>query len=327
MTSPVPDAAGPRHVSVLPAEVLAVLAPAPGQVVVDATVGAGGHARLIAERLGPNGRLIGLDRDAAMLELARPRLTGLPVTLVQANFDRLPEVLAGLDVAAADAVLADLGVCSDQLDAAGRGFSFAQAGPLDMRLDPGEGGETAADLLRRLNERDLADLFWEYGEERFSRRIARRIVEARRTGLPRTTEELAELVRRCMPRPPRKGGRRRPPIDPATRVFQALRIAVNDELGALDHFLAALPACVKPGGRAAVISFHSLEDRRVKTAFRDRSAWEALTKKPVQAGDDEVRSNPRARSAKLRAARRVSGEVNATTQDGGAARRKSGPRS
>jgi 16S rRNA (cytosine1402-N4)-methyltransferase len=313
-------------VSVLPDEVLAALAPAAGHIVVDATVGAGGHARLIAERLGSGGRLIGLDRDAAMLALARPRLDGLPVTLVQASFALLPEVLAELGVGAVDAVLADLGVCSDQLDAAGRGFSFSQAGPLDMRLDPGE-GETAADLLRRLNERDLADLFWEYGEERFSRRIARRVVEARRLQPPRTTEELAELVRRCVPRPPRKGGRKRPPIDPATRVFQALRIAVNDELGALDRFLAALPACLKPGGRAAVISFHSLEDRRVKTAFRDRATWEALTRKPVQAGDDEARRNPRARSAKLRAARRVDGETNATTQDGGAARRKSWPRS
>jgi 16S rRNA (cytosine1402-N4)-methyltransferase len=173
-----------------------------------------------------------------------------------------------------------------------------------MRLDPG-GGETAAGLLHRLNERDLADLIYQYGEERHSRRIARRIVEARRSAPLRTTEELAELVRRCVPRPPRSKDRRRAPIDPATRVFQALRIAVNDELGALDRLLAALPGCVRPGGRAAVISFHSLEDRRVKTAFKDRALWEALTKKPVQAGEDEVARNPRARSAKLRAARRV----------------------
>jgi 16S rRNA (cytosine1402-N4)-methyltransferase len=197
-------------------------------------------------------------------------------------------------------VLADLGVCSDQLDAAERGFSFQQPGPLDMRLDPTE-GEPASELLRRLNERDLADLIYQYGEERFSRRIARKIVETRRRAPLETTEQLAQLVRSCIPRP---RGKRHHLIDPATRVFQALRIAVNDELGALDRLLAALPGCVKPGGRAVLISFHSLEDRRVKQAFRDRAAWEVLTPKPVQASEEEVRTNPRARSAKLRAARR-----------------------
>ncbi len=151
--------ASPRHVSVLPVEVLAALAPEPGQVFVDATVGAGGHARLIAEQLGPDGRLIALDRDASMLELARPRLADLPVTRIHAPFSRLDEVLEELGVAAVDGVLADLGICSDQLDEAGRGLSFTQPGPLDMRLDPTE-GEPAAALLRRLNERDLADLIW-----------------------------------------------------------------------------------------------------------------------------------------------------------------------
>jgi 16S rRNA (cytosine1402-N4)-methyltransferase len=283
---------------VLPAEVLHFLAPAPGEIIVDATVGAGGHARLIAERVVPGGRLIGLDQDPAMLDLARPRLTGLPATLLHANFCRLRDALDELGVAAVDGVLADLGFCSDQMEAPERGLSFSQPGPLDMRLDPTE-GEPAAALLRRLNERDLADLIYQYGEERFSRRIARRIVEARRTGPLETTEELAELVRRCVPRP--KG--RRPGIDPATRTFQALRIAVNDELGALERLLAQLPRCLKPGGRAVLISFHSLEDRRVKTAFRDRSVWEALTRKPVQASEEEMQANPRARSAKLRAAR------------------------
>jgi 16S rRNA (cytosine1402-N4)-methyltransferase len=287
----------PHHVPVLPAEVLEALAPAAGQLIVDATVGAGGHARLLAELLGPTGRLIALDCDPAMLDLARQRLEGLIVTLVPANFDQLRVVLDELHLVAVDGVLADLGVCSDQLDAAERGFSFQQAGPLDMRLDPST-GEPATALLRRLNERDLADIFWQYGEERFSRRIARRIVETRRHAPLETTEQLAELVRRCVPRP--RG--RRAAIDPATRVFQALRIAVNDELGALDRFLQALPGCLKPGGRAAVISFHSLEDRRVKQAFRDRQQWQVLTRKPVQATDEEVRHNPRARSAKLRAA-------------------------
>ena len=220
-------------------------------------VGAGGHARLVAERLGPAGRLIGLDRDASMLALAAPRLAGprrrrwsTPAST------SCPMCSAGSASTAVDGVLADLGVCSDQLDAAERGFSFGQPAPLDMRLDP-TAGETAADLLRRLSERDLADLFWQYGEERFSRRIARRIVETRRLQPLKTTDQLAELVRRCVPRPPRKGGRRRPPIDPATRVFQALRIAVNDELGALDRLLAALPDCLRSGraGRAHQLPF------------------------------------------------------------------------
>src|SRR5262249_40692017 len=158
----------------------------PGQVFVDATVGAGGHARLLAERLAPGGRLIGLDQDRAMLDLARPRLEGLPVTLVHANFDRLPRVLKELGALAVDGVLADLGFASDQVDAAERGFSFQQPGPLDMRLDP-TAGETAGDLLRRLGERDLADIFWQYGEERFSRRIARRIVETRKQAPLETT--------------------------------------------------------------------------------------------------------------------------------------------
>src|SRR5439155_14847546 len=157
----------------------------------------------------------------------------------------------------------------------------------------------ASRLLRRLGERDLANLFWEYGEERYSRRIARKIVQVRERQPPATTAELAELVRSCIPRP--RG--RRPAIDPATRVFQALRIAVNDELGALERLLAALPRILKPGGRAAIISFHSLEDRRVKQAFRDRMVWEEMKRKPITASEEELRRNPRARSAKLRAAR------------------------
>jgi 16S rRNA (cytosine1402-N4)-methyltransferase len=287
--------AGSRHVPVMPAEVLEWLAPQPGQVVVDATVGVGGHAQLVADRLTPTGRLIGLDQDAAMLALARRRLTRGSVTLVQSNFDQLRLVLDQLGLNRVDGLLADLGMCSDQLDDPARGFSFQQPGPLDMRLNPAE-GEPASGLLKRLNERDLADLFWKHGEERFSRRIARKIVETRRRTPLETTDQLAELVRRCVPRP--KGRQ----IDPATRVFQALRIAVNDELGALDRFLAVLPNCLKSGGRAVMISFHSLEDRRVKQAFRDRKVWQVLTKKPIQASPDELAGNPRARSAKLRAA-------------------------
>src|SRR5438876_6160501 len=221
----------PCHIPVLPAEVLHWLNPQPGQVVVDCTVGGGGHTRLIAERVGPGGRVIGLDQDPAMLELAKPRVAGLPVSLVHAAFDELPDVLRNMGVSAVDAVLADIGVCSDQLDNPARGLTFQTDGPLDMRLDPTR-GEPAAALVNRLSERDLADLIYQFGEERFSRRIARRIVEARRETPIETTGRLAEIVRRAVPRS--KG---RPGIDPATRTFQALRIAVNDELGALDRLL------------------------------------------------------------------------------------------
>jgi 16S rRNA (cytosine1402-N4)-methyltransferase len=285
----------------MPAEVLHWLAPQPGQVLVDATAGAGGHSVLIAQRISPNGRLVVLDRDAAMLDMAKRKLEGHPADFVQASFDQLRQVLDDLRISAADGVLADLGICSDQLDDAGRGFSFQQEGPLDMRMDPSS-GEPARVLLKRLNERELADVFYHYGEERFSRRIARRIVEVRQKQPIETTGQLADLVHRCVPRPAGKG--RRPGIDPATRVFQALRIAVNDELAALEGLLAVLPRCLKPGGRAVLISFHSLEDRRVKQAFRDGADWEVLTKKPVEASEAEVTTNPRARSAKLRAARR-----------------------
>jgi 16S rRNA (cytosine1402-N4)-methyltransferase len=286
-----------RHVPVLPRETLELLDPQPGETWVDATVGAGGHARLIAQRVGPTGRVIGLDQDPEMLERARPWLQGLPVTLVHANFDQLPAALKAVGVAEVDGLLADLGFASDQMDEAQRGLSFQQDGPLDMRLDP-TSGETAADLIARLNEFDLAKVFFEYGEERHSRRIAKKIVETRRQTPIRTTGQLADLVRRCVPR---ERGRS---FDPATRVFQALRIAVNDELGALERLLAQLPRVVKPGGRVGIISFHSLEDRRVKHAFQDRQTWAMLTKKPVTAGATEVRDNPRARSAKLRVARR-----------------------
>ena len=298
--SPTPE---PRHVAVLPAEVVRLLDPQPGQTWVDCTVGGGGHSRLLADRLASrvsdgtgSGRLIGLDQDPTMLELARPRLAGLPVTLIHANFDQLPDVLRNLGIESVDGVLADLGFSSDQMERADRGLSFRENGPLDMRLDP-TAGETAADLVNTLSEAALADVFWEFGEERHSRRVARRIAERRKEKPFETTAELAEVVRRSVPR---SGG-----IDPATRVFQALRIAVNDELGALDRLLAALPRVVRPGGKAGIISFHSLEDRRVKQAFRTAGVWRPVTKKPVEAADDEVARNPRARSAKLRVAVRL----------------------
>ena len=283
------------HIPVLSNVILRLLDPRPGQVIVDGTVGAGGHTRLLAEKVAPTGRVIGLDQDPTMLDLARPRLAGLPVTLVHRNFEDLPCVLQELQLGPVDAILADLGFCSDQLANPERGLSFQHDGQLDMRLDTTR-GEPASALVRRLREQELADIFWQYGEERHSRRIARKIVEARQTTPLATTGQLAELIRSCVPRS--KGHA----IDPATRVFQALRIAVNDELGALERFLVQLPKCLKPGGRAAVISFHSLEDRLVKRAFRQPELWEQLTRKPVTADDAECRENPRARSAKLRVA-------------------------
>jgi 16S rRNA (cytosine1402-N4)-methyltransferase len=286
----------PRHQSVLPAECLRLLDPQPGETWVDATCGGGGHSRLIADAIGPTGRLIALDQDETMLALAAPKLAGLPVTMRTANFDQLPAVLEELGIARVNGVIADLGFSSDQLDDPTRGLSFRTDGPLDMRLDK-TAGETAADLVNRLDETSLANVIYEYGEERLSRRIAKRMVERRAKKRFETTAELADAVRSCVPR---TGG-----IDPATRTFQALRIAVNDELGSLDRLLAALPAMVAPGGRAGIISFHSLEDRRVKTAFRNKDVWVPLTKKPVEAGDAEVAANPRARSAKLRVAKRT----------------------
>ena len=228
------------HVSVLPAETLALLAPRPGEVFVDCTTGLGGHALAIAHAVGPTGRVIGLDQDATMLAVAGKRLAGLPVTLLHANFESLPELLANAGFPRVDGVLADLGFCSDQVSDPARGFSFQQDGPLDMRLNPAAGA-TAADLVNTMSEGALADLIFEYGEERKSRWVARRIVERRATKPFTTTADLADLVRRTVPR---SGS-----IDPATRVFQALRIAVNDELGALERLLAALPGVVPAPSR------------------------------------------------------------------------------
>jgi len=284
-----------RHVPVLLEETLALLAPKPGQVWVDATVGTGGHAMRLAEAVGPEGRLIAVDQDPQMLARARSRLAGLPVTFIPSRFDRLPQILPTLGLDQVDGLLADLGFASDQVEDPQRGLSFRQDGPLDMRMDP-TADLTAELIVNTWSEHDLARLLWEYGEERYSRRIARRIVERRRRQPLRTTRELAELVRTCVPR---GGG-----IDPATRTFQALRIAVNDELGALERLLTALPRLIRPGGRVGIISFHSLEDRRVKQAFRDPGTWQMVTKKPVTPSSEETIRNPRARSAKLRVAQR-----------------------
>jgi 16S rRNA (cytosine1402-N4)-methyltransferase len=295
-----PNTPGPEppiHRPVLRDEVVYWLAPTEGSVLVDGTAGAGGHTRALAERVGGSGRVVGLDRDPDMLALAAEATRGLPVTLVHAPYSELGEVLEDLRLGPVDGVVLDVGLSSDQLGRADRGFSFAADGPLDMRFDPGGGGPTAADLINEESEQELARIFFEYGEERYSRRVAGRIVEARRAGRIETTGRLAEIVRRSIPG---KWG----PIDPATRVFQALRIAVNDELGHLDAALAAVPDLLRPGGRFAVISFHSLEDRRVKHAFRNDPRLHVLTRKPVTASPGELASNPRARSAKLRVAER-----------------------
>lgn len=288
------------HTPVMVNEVLELLAPEPGQTLVDATAGYGGHAARMLERLGPAGRLIALDQDPEALAVARARLADPRVEWIHGNFAQLEQHLARLEVKQIDGLLADLGVNSAQLDVAARGFSFRQSGPLDMRMNP-ETHLTAAELIARLSAPELARIFWEFGEERHSRKIAERIVAQRPFS---STTELAEVIRAAASRP-RRGPRRTAPIDPATRVFQALRIAVNDELGALEALLEQLPRVVRPGGRVAILSFHSLEDRRVKLAFRERNWWRVLTKKPLRASAQETASNPRARSAKLRVAERI----------------------
>ena len=290
--------AGPtQHVPVLAMEVLEWLRPAAGQTVVDGTLGGGGHTRLLAEAVGPNGSIIALDRDPAAVQRAAEELRGLPVRVLQANFSDLPEVLAAIDVEAVDGILLDLGLSSDQLADANRGFSFQSTGALDLRFDPTR-GEPACKLVERLSAEHLADLIYQFGEERFSRRIARRIVDTRRANPIHTAADLARVVRESVPRS------RDERIDPATRTFQALRIAVNEELKWLEVALRRLPACLRPGGRMAVISFHSLEDRLVKESFRNDGRLTVATRRPVRPSEREIAANPRSRSAKLRVAER-----------------------
>jgi 16S rRNA (cytosine1402-N4)-methyltransferase len=289
------DTPTPIHVPVLLDELLDLLQPPNGGVIVDGTLGGGGHARALAQRVGPAGMVIALDRDSAAVAAAGHNLADLPVKPVQANFCDLPEVLAGLGIRAVAGVVLDLGISSDQLADPQRGFSFLLDGPLDLRFDPSR-GEPARRLVNRLSAEHLADLIYHYGEERYSRRIAAAIVQQRRERPIETSGELAELVRRCVPRSSRDR------IDPATRTFQALRIAVNDELKSLEIALRRVPDCLEPGGRFVVISFHSLEDRRVKEAFRDDPRLEVVVRKPVRPSAAEVIRNPRSRSAKLRVA-------------------------
>jgi 16S rRNA (cytosine1402-N4)-methyltransferase len=286
------------HIPVLLAEVLEWLAPERGKIFVDGTLGGGGHTEALARAVQPTGQVIATDLDPDALARCEVRLAGLPVKIASANYAEVPEVLAELGISAVDGFLLDLGLSSDQLADAERGFSFQADGPLDLRFDP-ERGESAADLLSHIGEQRLADIIFRYGEERHSRRIAKKIVETRRTSPLRSAGQLADLVRSCVPRTP---GLK---IDPATRTFQALRIAVNEELVSLETALRTFPDLLKPSGRLAIISFHSLEDRLVKHAFRNDERLNVLTKKPIEASAAEEAENPRSRSAKLRVAERL----------------------
>jgi 16S rRNA (cytosine1402-N4)-methyltransferase len=303
-----------QHIPVLFAEVLAALAPTPGGVYLDGTLGGGGHAAALLAAAQPGGRLLGLDADPAALAAAREHFltNGLPptsFTLHHGRFGDMQSIAQSYGIDQVDGIILDLGVSSHQLDTPLRGFSFANDGPLDMRLDP-TSGPTAADLVNTLEETALADLIYRYGEERSSRRVARLIVERRAKQPFSGTADLAALVARAVSR----GKHER--IHPATRTFQALRIAVNTELDQLEQALPQAVALLRAGGHLAVISFHSLEDRIVKLYFRAESGYggsmnertprlQIVTKKPLEAAPDEAARNPRARSAKLRVAERL----------------------
>ena len=308
------------HVPVLAVEVLDLLRVGPGMTVVDATLGPGGHAEACLERVGPEGRVIGLDRDPAALAHATERLARFGDRFVALHGDHrdLATILQAAGVVIADAILADLGISSYQLDDASRGFAFSSDGPLDMRMDPGAGGPTAADLVAGLDALALADVLARWGEERQARRIARAIVAERAAAPIDTTRRLAELLVRVA-----GPSARRFKIHPATRTFQALRIAVNREIEGIPALVSGAASLLRRGGRLAVISFHSLEDRAVKQSMRElahrcvcppglpvcacgrEDLVRVLTPRPVVPSDDEVRANPRARSAKLRAVERL----------------------
>lgn len=306
---------GFSHIPVLPAEVMEYLAPASGGIYIDGTLGGGGHSALILKAVGENGRVYGFDRDIAAIRAASASLAafGSSFIAVNSNFTDMEEALCSYGVRAVDGFLLDIGVSSHQLDTAGRGFSFQQDAPLDMRMDR-DSGTTAAEILAELSHGELARIIRDYGEERWAGRIAAFICKAREESPIETTLQLAELIKGAIPR---KAWEER--LHPATRTFQALRIAVNDELSSLEKGLDTAVKLLKPGGRGVVISFHSLEDRIVKQMFRGMSAGcvcpkgfpvcvcshkpqvRILTGKPVMAGKDELEYNPRSRSAKLRA--------------------------
>ncbi len=284
-------------------EVMDALVTRPDGVYIDGTLGAGGHAEALLQRLGNAGRLLGIDRDRQALDMARTRLASWDrrVLFLHGSYEDLEKACQSLEVEQADGILVDLGLSSLQMDSAERGFSFREEGPLDMRMDT-EASVTAAELLGCMSEAKLAEIFRVWGEERFAKRIAREVVRRRRLSPIETTRDFASLVEHIVPR----GGQR---IHPATRVFQALRIAVNRELERLGVFLAKAPNRLAPGGRLVVLSYHSLEDRLVKRCFQEREkagGFRRLTKKPLIPTPEEVSRNPRSRSAKLRVLERRS---------------------
>jgi 16S rRNA (cytosine1402-N4)-methyltransferase len=290
------------HIPVMLDEVLDALGLQPGKIIVDATLGGGGHSREILKRIGPGGMLIAIDRDPDAVVateatlVATAQANDVRLSCHPANYADLPELLAQLQIATVDGILLDLGLSSDQLEDRNRGFSYHADGALDLRFNR-NAGEPAARLVNRLGEKHLADLIYEFGEEKFSRRVARNICKQRHIRKIETAAQLADIVRRSVPRS------KNHPIDPATRTFQALRIAVNEELKWLTVAMRRLPDVLSPGGRLAVISFHSLEDRIVKTAFLENPKLEIITKRPIRPTETEVESNARSRSAKLRVAK------------------------
>lgn len=291
------------HESVLVKEINQLLDPKPGCRVLDATVGSGGHAEAFLERIFPEGLLLGLDQDLEAIRRSSDRLSrfGNHVLLVQSNFRQLDKVLEEKSIPSVDRVLFDLGVSSEQFSTPERGFSFMNRGPLDMRMDL-KSDTRAADLINTLSEQELADIFWKFGEEHRSRRFARAVVEARKGKFIDDTQELAKIIRIAAGR---RGSRR---IHPATKVFQALRIVVNDELEAIREALGKAVKVLNPRGRIAVISFHSLEDRIIKNFFKQKvmeGELKILTRKVVRPSQEEILRNPKARSAKLRVAEKI----------------------
>ncbi len=308
---------GFEHQPVLLNEVLALLDPHPGGIYCDATVGGGGHAEKVLEASAPGGRLIGIDRDLSAVEASKKRLArfGERVSILHGRFSELPSLLAEAGVRAVDGLIADFGVSSHQLDTAERGFSFMRSGPLDMRMD-GTDSETAAELLHRLSEDELADIIYNFGGERMSRKIARSIKQAELGGLLSTTHDLAVAVRKVT------GARKIGGIDPSTKTFQAVRIAVNGEIDEIEKLLSFLPEPLAVGGTVVIISFHSLEDRLVKQRFKalaepcicppglpvcecPKPQVTYVTRRAVRVSPDELKQNPRAGSARVRAVRRI----------------------
>ncbi len=293
-----------QHVPVLLQEVVRALDPRPGDFMIDGTVDGGGHAAAVIQAIGPTGKFLGVDLDEAMLAECRKRVpVRAGVTLRVGNYADLPEIVAREGLGRADGLLLDLGFSSEQLEHSGRGFSFSEASrnePLLMTYD--DARTPVRDLLERISERELADLIFQLGGERSSRRIAGAIVTARRKQRIRTSGDLADIVRAALPK-----GYERGRIDPATRTFQALRIAANGELANLERILGSLGDLMAPGGRVAIITFHSLEDRKVKQSFRELARtgeWEFMSKKPIPPSFGEIVQNPRSRSAKLRTLRK-----------------------